>query len=418
MILPSSVATSLALLLLSSPSPSLASPPAKLADKFQILANKFTAKAHKLLGVQSCPAPSFLPQSCVNGQSPQNVDGCCTNVPGGYLLQTQFWDTSPPVGPSDSWTLHGLWPDNCDGTYEQYCDMNRQYTDIRGKLQQQSPTTLTYMNTYWKDYQGNDESLWQHEWGKHGTCISTLNTTCYGSYTPYEEMVDYFERAVELFKTLPTYNWLAAAGIVPSTTKTYTLAQLQAVAKANFGYEAVFNCQNGALNEVWYGYYAQGPINGGKLSPTSPIGSGSTCPSTGIKYLPKSTTSTGGGTGTGTGGTTGTSSTLNVLANGTKNGCLISNGKWYTTGTCAGYTVASVSSGFTLTTSKGPCSVTSVGEISCAAGNTASTFSKDSNNYLTYGGSNNFYAPQVATGSNQIAVSTKSQAVSLKIAVQ
>ena len=82
---------------------------------------------------------------------------------GGYLLQTQFWDTSPPVGPTDSWTLHGLWPDNCDGTYEQYCDPNRQYTDIRGKLQQQSPSTLTYMNTYWKDYQGNDESFWQHE---------------------------------------------------------------------------------------------------------------------------------------------------------------------------------------------------------------------------------------------------------------
>lgn len=148
--------------------------------------------------------------------------------------------------------------------------------------------------------------------GKHGTCISTLNTTCYGSsYTPYEDLVDYFERAVDTFKSLPTYSWLAAAGVTPSTTKTYTLSQLQAVAKQRFGYEAVWNCQNGALNEVWYGYVSQGPIAGGKLSPTSPIGSGSTCPSTGIKYLPKTTSSGGGGTSTGGGGSSTSSSTLN-----------------------------------------------------------------------------------------------------------
>jgi ribonuclease T2 len=31
------------------------------------------------------------------------------NAPGGQILQTQFWDTNPPTGPDDSWTLHGLW---------------------------------------------------------------------------------------------------------------------------------------------------------------------------------------------------------------------------------------------------------------------------------------------------------------------
>lgn len=53
----------------------------------------------------SCPATSQL--SCHNTTVPTNL--CCFNSPGGALLQTQFWDTDPVVGPSDSWTIHGLW---------------------------------------------------------------------------------------------------------------------------------------------------------------------------------------------------------------------------------------------------------------------------------------------------------------------
>jgi ribonuclease T2 len=54
--------------------------------------------------VQSCPMPQL---SCHNTTVVENL--CCFNAPGGQILQTQFWDTNPPTGPSDSWTLHGLW---------------------------------------------------------------------------------------------------------------------------------------------------------------------------------------------------------------------------------------------------------------------------------------------------------------------
>ena len=56
---------------------------------------------------------------------------CCALQ--GLILQTQFWDTytgyehQGQILPKDSWTLHGLWPDNCDGSYAQYCDLSRQY---------------------------------------------------------------------------------------------------------------------------------------------------------------------------------------------------------------------------------------------------------------------------------------------------
>lgn len=53
----------------------------------------------------SCPIDG--PLSCHNSTAVKN--DCCFIYPGGQLLLTQFWDTRPSIGPSDSWTLHGLW---------------------------------------------------------------------------------------------------------------------------------------------------------------------------------------------------------------------------------------------------------------------------------------------------------------------
>jgi ribonuclease T2 len=53
---------------------------------------------------QSCPNAQL---SCHNSTAVENL--CCFNAPGGQILQTQFWDTSPATGPEDSWTIHGLW---------------------------------------------------------------------------------------------------------------------------------------------------------------------------------------------------------------------------------------------------------------------------------------------------------------------
>jgi ribonuclease T2 len=104
----------------------------------------------------SCPANA--PISCQTTGTIQNT--CCTEVQG-QVLQVQFWDYNPATGPANSWTIHGLWPDNCDGSYEANCDSSRAYTDISCTLQQKgADDILSYMETYWKDYQGDDESFW------------------------------------------------------------------------------------------------------------------------------------------------------------------------------------------------------------------------------------------------------------------
>jgi ribonuclease T2 len=285
------------------------------------------------------------------------------------------------------------------------------------------------MQTYWKDYMGDDETFWEHEFGKHGTCMSTLKPECYTNYQPTDEVADYFSRAVSLFKTLPTYDWLAAAGIVPSTTATYTLAAIQAALTAHHGHNVVIRCSGASLNELWYHFHVQGSIQGGRFQAVDPVGSGSTCPATGIKYLPKYTitsptttttaTTTKASTSTPTSVPTGTPGALagKAYVKVQPDGFIISTGKWYrAAGTPATFTATPNNDGetFTLKTSKGPCQVLDDASLSCAAGLSASNFGYDGT-YLTYGGSATFYAASAPTGQDQGIVFTTKQGVSLQM---
>ncbi|KAH7150154.1 ribonuclease T2-like protein [Dactylonectria estremocensis] len=232
----------------------------------------------------SCP--SNIPLSCHNTTAVSNT--CCF-IPAGQILQTQFWDTDPVAGPSDSWTIHGLWPDNCDGTYPQFCDSSREYTDIRGILTKfGDDDILSYIDTYWVSDDGNDESLWEHEFSKHGTCISTLEPSCYNNYKTGQEVVDYVNTLVSLFQKLPTFDWLEEAGIEPSDSKTYTSSEIQAALEAQHGAAVTLGCSGSNLNEVWYHFNIKGSLQEGKFVAAAPDGSKSSCPSTGVKYAPKS----------------------------------------------------------------------------------------------------------------------------------
>ncbi|CAG8972130.1 hypothetical protein HYALB_00008135 [Hymenoscyphus albidus] len=367
------------------------------------------------------------PKACGNSElSCHNTtvaeDLCCFNAPGGQLLQTQFWDTAPSTGPNNSWTLHGLWPDRCDGTYDANCDASREYSNITQILQSYGKTDLlAYMGKYWKDYQGNDESFWEHEWDKHGTCISTLEPSCYNGYKGQEEVVDYFEKAVSLFAGLDTYAFLEAASIIPSTTATYTFTQIQDALTAAHGFPVTISCKGGALDEVWYHYNVRGNVQTGDFVPTSPDGSKSSCPDNGIKYLPKHQTATPTSTTTGSIPTSTAApytgrGFLQAYTGGTNKGCLISAGTWYTTGTCAGYTAAASGDGFTLTSSKGPCAMIA-NSFSCAVTNTAGEVFTNLNGSLAYAASSTFYAAAIPTGSVQQKIYTQGNTTSNAVEV-
>lgn len=75
------------------------------------------------------------------------------------------------------------------------------------------------MNIYWKDSGGDDESFWEHEYNKHGTCISTLDPSCYNGYTTNQEVVDFFQKTVDLFQTLDSYTVSFLSGLDHGTKR-------------------------------------------------------------------------------------------------------------------------------------------------------------------------------------------------------
>lgn len=159
-----------------------------------------------------------LPISCTNSTPVAN--SCWFEYPGGMFVQTQFWDSNPGVGASDQFTLHGLWPDNCDGTYEQFCDssLNIAKADVQNIVvnEFQDPALYNKIKANWNSLGGDDESLWVHEFNKHGTCVRTNRPECLASGKRYQNVYNYFKQAVALYSKYPTADFLAAGGIVPS----------------------------------------------------------------------------------------------------------------------------------------------------------------------------------------------------------
>ncbi|ROT39894.1 ribonuclease Trv [Sodiomyces alkalinus F11] len=226
-------------------------------------------------GVPSCPIDG--PISCRNN-TPVTGDTCCFVHPSGRLLLAQFWDQEAHVpGAEEDWTLHGLWPDLCDGSYEAYCGMTPHFSNISDILTQYGQDELlALMHRYWVAASGSNEHLWTHEYNKHASCINTLTSSCYGGdYRPGMEAVEYFTRAFHLFRNLDTYMALAWAGIVPTHESTYELAVVQKALEKYSGGSVVLKCsghERSVMHEAWYAFFVQGNLQSGRFIPARGYG--------------------------------------------------------------------------------------------------------------------------------------------------
>lgn len=251
-----------------------------------------TAAIHydPLSGAPPCPLDG--PMSCHNN-APITGDSCCFVSPGGRILLTQFWDEKVHAGGTEEdWTAHGLWPDLCDGTYDTYCHMTPQFSNITAVLEHyDQQELLEFMDRYWIAASGPNSHLWAHEYNKHGTCINTLSPACYGSsYASGIEVVDYFTRAAALFRTLDTYTALAQADIVPHPSRHYPLVDVRAALERFSGGKVVLRCNSrNVLHEAWYVYFVKGSLQTGEFVPAQQLGrerNADNC-APWVRYLPK-----------------------------------------------------------------------------------------------------------------------------------
>lgn len=74
-----------------------------------------------------------------------------------YELAVQKWCSS-------DYMIHGLWPQYNSTSYPSDCAVVP-YSKPTGSL-------LSLMDSYWASC---DDSLWQHEWTKHGSCMHVQN---------------------------------------------------------------------------------------------------------------------------------------------------------------------------------------------------------------------------------------------------
>lgn len=342
---------------------------------------------------ESCPVDS--PISCTIGTS----DSCCLEATNGLFLATQFWDFYPQTGPSDLFTTHGLWSDKCNGGFLQFCNKAWEITNVTQALESLGMDELLKQMKYsWKNMGHDDEELWLHEFNKHGTCMSTVNPSCYAADADkYQYVGDFFKSVVDLQDTLPTFKFLADAGISPSLEKKYKLSDIEAaLSKHVRGSTVRLGCKGDALLEVWYYFKLRGSVASGAFVPAD-ADSKSSCPAE-VYFVPKGKPNPGHGGGGGGG-----KGNRGYLKPGGQKGCIISTGNWFTSGTCAQFRLAEAEfGGVSLSTSRGPCDVVD-GSLVCKRGNKLAQFTQDGDTIM-YNGEPLWSADHVPEHQEQIKI--------------
>lgn len=143
-----------------------------------------------------------------------------------YLLFVQIWPGSWMDGNVDYWGIHGIWPNDNNGSYPVFCPGKQ--------FQEKNITTLEpLLEKYWTDYK-NPVNFWKHEYNKHGVCAH--------SDPPLDTEYKFFLTGLQLREQMDLYNILANSGIVPSNSRTYTMDQITSVIKKNITYTPLVYC--------------------------------------------------------------------------------------------------------------------------------------------------------------------------------
>ncbi|RCK59424.1 Ribonuclease T2-like 1-A [Candida viswanathii] len=278
--------------------------------------------------VQDCS--TFIndnPEGSWSGQNTSAIPegyACCYEWMGTILL-TQFWNynttlleiavngTTQEVVEAElrssvesvhddlkrTFTIHGTWNDMNNGSYTQYCDPDLEISDEKDNITHvlvdefNEVELYEIMSKYWIDSIASNVdnlasvALWEHEYNKHGTCMDTLNPSCFtGNYTRFENTVNFWKKTVEIWSQLDTYQFLAQADIYPTVARKYKLSDVQAALQRAHGAEVYVACLNNSISEIWYYHLLQGSLLTGNYRAIDSL-TNSSCKEEEVWYIPK-----------------------------------------------------------------------------------------------------------------------------------
>ncbi|KAK5116182.1 hypothetical protein LTR62_008508 [Meristemomyces frigidus] len=171
---------------------------------------------------------------------------------------------------------------------------------------------LAYMNKYWVSQGQPNGDFWGHEFSKHATCYSTFDLPCYGpERVEHEDVFDFFQTVILYYRRLPTWGWLGAHNIYPSNTTTYTLSDMEAALRAEYGSTPYLGCSGPRYNEtaagknstdrgrtqlseLWYYFHSYGRPQNGNWEHVNQTGTSSCAKAKGaIHYFERTKSSVG-----------------------------------------------------------------------------------------------------------------------------
>ena len=146
--------------------------------------------------------------------------------PGSWLHRDEMLFTN------DYFTIHGIWPQDDDGTWPEYCHISHPFNP-------NLINSLSYnLTKYWTDFK-NAEHFWQHEWNKHGRCAMSDNI--------FTDEYDFFLTGLELHRTYDLWNIFYQGGITPSNTVHYNTTTVVQLLDDIFGVKVVVMCDSDAI---------------------------------------------------------------------------------------------------------------------------------------------------------------------------
>ncbi|KAK8947985.1 Ribonuclease 1 [Platanthera guangdongensis] len=137
--------------------------------------------------------------------------------------------------PAAEFLIHGLWPNNNDGSYPSNCDPDNSFASS------QISDLMSNMEANWPSLacpSSNGYSFWAHEWSKHGTCADSI----------FNEH-DYFEAALNLKDKVDILQILSSSGIEPNDNS-YSLSSIEEAIQTGFGFTSVIDCNKDVSGSI------------------------------------------------------------------------------------------------------------------------------------------------------------------------